>query len=479
MAKHGIGSWRKATLSAAAFLVALSGAVPEAGAQQRRTLMDMLFGRSVPQADPRDYQVAPGRRAAPQPRAIRKKRRDAVAAPRPGGATRRNTATAAAGGTVAAAATAAAASAPVEKSETARNVLVVGDFMAGSLAKGLENAVASSREIRIVAKANGSSGLVRNDHYDWPASVAGLIDETKASAVVVMVGANDRQGIRDEGETVPLRSDDWSAIYTARAEALADAVKSRNVPLIWVGMPAFQSERATEDMVYLNDVFRAAAQKVGGEFVDVWGGFVSADGTYTTSGPDTAGQTVRLRNSDGITMTPAGQDKLAYFVEKPVTKVLGLSVDDLVATLGAQQLGAGDLPGVANGAQAALAVSTPPVSLADPRLDGGDHLLGADGSALDPKRSGGSPRDALVVNGGAVAAAEGRADNFSWTGRGTAVSPQTRGNAIVARGSISLEELRAGAPAASGPAPNTDADDAAKALRPSIAGDTKLEGSSP
>ncbi|MBB3952174.1 SGNH/GDSL hydrolase family protein [Aureimonas jatrophae] len=465
MAKHGIGSWRKATLSAAALLVALSAAVPEADAQQRRTLMDMLFGRDAPQADPRGSQAAPGRRAAPRPRAVRKKRRDAVAAPK-SGTGRRNAATAAAGAAGGAAAVAAAAE-PVEKSQTARNVLVIGDFMAGSLAKGLEDAVSGNREIRIIAKANGSSGLVRDDHYDWPASVAALIDETKASAVVVMVGANDRQGLRDAGETVPLRSKEWSALYTARAAALAEAVKSRNVPLIWVGMPAFQSERATEDMVYLNDLFRAAALKVGGEFVDVWGGFVSADGTYTTSGPDTAGQTVRLRNSDGITMTPAGQDKLAYYVEKPITKVLGLSVDDLVATLGAQQLGAGDLPTVGGTSQAALAVSTPPVSLSDPRLDGGEHLLGSEAATAGPQRNGGSPRDALVVNGGAIAAAEGRADNFSWTGRGTAVSPQTRGNAIVARGSISLEELRTGAPAASGPQPNTDADDAAKALRPS------------
>jgi hypothetical protein len=338
---------------------------------------------------------------------------------------------------------------PVEKKLDARTVLVIGDFMAGSLGKGLEEAVAASPDLRVVSRANGSSGLVRDDHYDWPAEIPAVIDETKPSLVVVMLGANDRQGLRDGGETLALRTPEWATRYTARVEALATAVKGEGVPLVWVGMPAFQSDRASEDMVYLNDLYRTATLRVGGEFVDVWGGFTDADGAFTSSGPDTAGQTVRLRNSDGITLTPAGQEKLAYFVEKPVTKLLGLSVDNLVATLGPQPLAGADLPSVA-----ASAVATPPISFADPRLDGGDQLLGGVPPALAADAAQAGRR--LLVEGVPAAPTEGRADHFNWTGRSAAVSaaapaaPPTVPEVL--RGSAGLDPAAATAAAAPEPA---------------------------
>ncbi|MBB3999844.1 SGNH/GDSL hydrolase family protein [Aureimonas pseudogalii] len=431
-----------------ALALALPAALPAtpAQAQQRRGILDMLFGSPRQAAPPRGYEAAPG--PAPKVRKVRRKAPAAVAKrPARNAAARR----AVAGSAAAAAGVAAAGIAePVEKTLDARTVLVIGDFMAGSLGKGLEEAVAASPDLRVVSRANGSSGLVRDDHYDWPAEISAVIDETKPALVVVMLGANDRQGLRDGGETLALRTPEWATRYTARVEALATGVKDKGVPLVWVGMPAFQSDRASEDMVYLNDLYRTAALRVGGEFVDVWGGFTDADGAFTSSGPDTAGQTVRLRNSDGITLTPAGQEKLAYFVEKPVTKLLGLGADDLVATLGPQPLSPADLPSVA-----ASAVATPPISFADPRLDGGDQLLGGVSPALAADAAQAGRR--LLVEGVPAAPTEGRADHFNWTGRGGAVSAAPAAAPIVPealRGSAGLDPTAAAAPEpAPSPAP--------------------------
>ncbi|WP_062219455.1 SGNH/GDSL hydrolase family protein [Aureimonas sp. D3] len=439
------GRARLATLMA--LVVAGSSVLPEIAAAQerRRGILEMLFG-GPPRSQP-SYRVY---EAPPQQRIIRKaprKKARTEVAPKRNNSPRSAAATAAAGG---AAAVAASASTPVAKSEAARNVLVIGDFMAGSLAKGLDAAFATNRDIRVTNRADGSSGLVREDHHDWPASVGALIDETKADLVVVMLGANDRQGFRATEGTIALRSPEWADTYEQRAKALAEAIQTKKKPFLWVGMPAFQSDRATEDMVYLNDLFRNVAQAHGGDYVDIWNGFTDANGSFVTSGPDMAGQTVRLRNSDGITLTGAGQEKLAYFVEKPVTKVLGLNVEDFVASLGPQQLSAKDLPAVVD---AALATTTAPISFADPRFDGGDQLLG---SAQPGTGGQGSPREKLVREGVVSAAVEGRADQFNWTGRGTAVSPVTRDNAIVFRGTTSLEELRLHGPEA-GPPTKPDA----------------------
>ena len=72
-------------------------------------------------------------------------------------------------------------------------VLVVGDFLAGGLAEGLSTAFAENPHVRVVDRTNGSSGLARDDFYDWPARIGELIDAEKPAAVVVMLGANDRQ----------------------------------------------------------------------------------------------------------------------------------------------------------------------------------------------------------------------------------------------------------------------------------------------
>lgn len=407
-----------------------------APAQERRGILDMLFGGKPRQARPPQRLERP---EAPPRKTVRRKRADT---PREATRPRKNRATAAAGAAAGGAAAAAVAAAPVSKSDTARTVLVVGDFLAGSLAKGLEDAFAQNREIRVESKADGASGLVRADHYDWVASLPSLVTDTKPAAVVVMLGANDRQAFRAPEGSLPLRGEAWSEAYEARVEALADTASASGVPLLWVGMPPFGVDRASEDMVYFNDLYRKAALRVGGEFVDVWSGFTDANGGFATSGPDLAGRTVRLRNSDGITLTPAGQTKLAYFAEKPITKRLGLNVDDLVASLGPQQLKPGEL---AAGAAAANATAVRPVSLADPGLDGGDQLLG--GGPAQPTASA-SPGARLVGEGRPSTPLEGRADRFSWTGRGEAVSPVTQGNAIVFRGSTSIDQLRrdAGSP---------------------------------
>lgn len=438
MTKRSIAKQRgRARLTPLVALAVAAALLPaEVAAQDRpRSLLDMLFGG--PQRARPSYRVY---EEPPPRRVIRKAPRKKAPAENTRRSSGRAAAGAAAGG--AAAAAAAAASAPVEKSEAARNVLVIGDFMAASLAKGLDAAFADNRDIRVTSRVDGSSGLVRDDHRDWPGSIGALIDETKPDVVVVMLGANDRQAIRAPDGALPLRGQEWSDAYEARAKALAEAVRAKKVPLLWVGMPAFQSDRSTEDMVYINDVFRTVALLSGGEYVDIWTGFTDASGAFVSSGPDTAGQTVRLRNSDGITLTGAGQEKLAYFVEKPVTKVLGLNVEDFVASLGDQQLSAKDLP---TAVDAALASTAPPVSFADPRLDGGDQLLGGAQASAGGQ---GSPREKLVREGVATTAVAGRADQFNWTGRDTAVSPLTHDNAIVFRGTTSLEELRLHSPAA-------------------------------
>ena len=287
--------------------------------------------------------------------------------------------------------------------------------------------------VRVTARTNGSSGLVREDFYDWSQELGPILDEVDPAAVVMMIGSNDRQPMTVSGTTLSVRSNGWTAEYEKRATDIANIAKEKNTPIVWVGMPSFKYDSMNEDMVFFNDIYRRAVERVSGNYVDIWEGFVDEKGDFVYSGPDVNGQTTRLRGSDGLRMTDAGKEKLAFFTEKALTRVLG-NVTPEVA-LGDEALPKMQLPPLANAASARTA---PPVSMSDPKFDGGDNLLGTGSAAsfaLDL-----SPRDRLVLQGDVSGQREGRADNFAWTEKTAAVRAEAP---IAYRGTLDLGRVKA------------------------------------
>jgi uncharacterized protein len=294
----------------------------------------------------------------------------------------------------------------VEKLPDAKIVLVVGDFLGSGLAEGLAAAYAENPRVKVVDRSNGSSGFVRDDFFDWPRGIAGMVEAEKPAAIVAMLGSNDRQQMKVAGVRETVRSESWTNEYTLRVTEFGKAAAESKIPFIWVGMPAFKSSKMTSDMLAFNDIYRAAAESVGAEFVDIWEGFVDENGAFVTTGPDVNGQPVRLRAGDGINMTAAGKRKLAFYAEKPLNKILGeTSGSEPVA------LAPAGMPAIAPDAPNAAPVDrTVPISLADPALDGATELLGAQAqSKRDPRSAG----EKLTIEGVAPEPAPGRADDFS------------------------------------------------------------------
>ena len=228
-------------------------------------------------------------------------------------------------------------------------------------------AYAQNPDIKIIDRSDGSSGFVRSDFHDWPADIKMLIEAEKPAAVVIMMGANDRQQMKIGDTKEPPLSDNWTKEYQARTDALVAAIKQRSLPFVWVGLPAFKSAKVSSDLIAFNDIYRKSAESVGGAFVDIWDGFVDENGAFVMNGPDMNGQPVRLRGSDGISLSKPGKRKVAFYVEKPLNKLLG---SDTAPATG--------LPETA-GPTAPVNIyvdRTAPMAINDPELDGGQQLLG-------------------------------------------------------------------------------------------------------
>lgn len=333
----------------------------------------------------------------------------------------------------------------------AETVLVIGDSFADWLGYGLEEAFADTPQIGIERKVRPYSGLVRYearaDAPDWSQAVKEVLAAEKPSAIVVMLGVNDRLPLRDrtpatkssqaqgaaapstpsageapqsEAEQPPaaneaqrrpppggnyeFHTDKWAELYERRIDEMIAALKSKGVPVLWVGLPAIRGAKSTSDMLYLDELYRARADKAGIVYVDIWDGFVDDQGRYAQQGPDFQGQTRRLRTYDGVNFTKFGAEKLAHYVEHELRRVLNSHLVP-VALPGPEE----QSPGKGAGAKPAIG---PVVPLSAVGGGEGGELLGANSR---PAQKEADPLATRVLSRGeALAAPPGRADDFSW-----------------------------------------------------------------
>lgn len=297
-------------------------------------------------------------------------------------------------------------------------VVVMGDTMAEQLSQGLADEFVTERpEVAIVKKTRTNTGFVRADVYDWTAQASALLAKEKATAIVVLLGINDRQVLRDSDGAHEFRSDRWREIYGKRVEDFLNKLKEKNVPIFVVGLPPVRSPKMSLDAAYINEILSERTRKIGGYYIDVWDGFVAENGDFMATGPALDGQTRRLRASDGVHFTKAGQRKLAHYAERELVRLFdsrpGRSSPDAVPGQPQQPQ-----PSVGQPAPNVKPVAGPVVPLSQITSTGGGVLLGAPGSASSATKVNLPTTDPslarTLVEGRPVEPVAGRADDFRW-----------------------------------------------------------------
>ena len=235
-------------------------------------------------------------------------------------------------------------------------------------------------------------------------------------------GTPPAQRAKKTGGPAEFRSDEWEKIYSRRIDDTIAALKSKGVPVIWVGLPPIRGARSSSDVAYLNELYRARAERAGVKYVDVWDGFVDEAGKYSNYGPDYEGQMRRLRSSDGVFFTKAGAIKLARYVEQELSRVMSNRVP---VALPSGPLEAA--PSDSKPTERPLMGSVIPLTgTPKDKEKGSDNLLGAPGS--NPIQ-GDEIATKVLAKGETVAAPPGRADNFAWLNRSqtesAAAAPET------------------------------------------------------
>jgi hypothetical protein len=213
--------------------------------------------------------------------------------------------------------------------------------------------------------------------------------------------------------TIEFRTEQWAQVYSRRIDDTIAALKSKGVPVFWVGLPSIKGTRSTADAVYLNDLYKTRAEKSGAIYIDVWDGFVDEGGKFTSNGPDFEGQVRRLRSNDGVYFTKFGARKLAHYVEREIRRYMGNR--SLQVSLPTNPVG----PVPLDGKSAARPLAGPVVPLTV-TPGNSDELLGGSGAA---SARGDAIATQVLVKGESIAPPTGRADDFAWRQGGEGATP--------------------------------------------------------
>jgi hypothetical protein len=402
-----------------------------------------------------------------------------------------------------------------KKAEATTTVVVMGDANADWLAYGLEDAFSEKPEFGVVRKHRTDSGLIRyggRNDAEWPQVVREIIAAEKPKFIVMMIGNNDHQQIREkvppvvkpgaakpgaqpgqpataaapatapqpvDAEQQPpepsetpeppaanltpeqarqaaygpweFHSEKWELAYIKRVDATIAALKSAGVPVLWVGLPSQRGTKASADSSYLNEIYRSRAEKAGITYVDIWDGFVDEAGRFSPQGPDYEGQIRRLRTGDGVYFTKFGARKLAHYVEREIDRNItnrGMPVALPVPV----DLGP-QAPNAKPGGPAQRPVAGPVVPLTATTTVEREELIGG-GRAATRAPAIDATATRVLTKGEPIAGPSGRADDFSW--------PRGSGSAVNAEPAV--------ADPATSPAPATAAQPSgAKAAKPAAA----------
>lgn len=199
-------------------------------------------------------------------------------------------------------------------------IALVGDSLADGMWGGLYKLLQKDKRFALVRGAKNSVGFTGSDLTD-------MIDRAfgpgEVHALVMMIGANDRRSFFEGGKSrALLGTPQWIELYQARVAKFMDHAGRRNVPLVWLLLPAMREEKGTQDAELVNGIVRAAAKdRPFVTLIETRALTSDANGNYQSHFADLAGQKRQMRASDGVHFEQPAYELIGDAVVKRLREV--------------------------------------------------------------------------------------------------------------------------------------------------------------
>ena len=132
-----------------------------------------------------------------------------------------------------------------------------GDSVGLDLGPPLQQALGSYGDVTTFLDGRIDTGLSRPDYFNWPAELHIDLANDQPNLVVVMIGANDPQGLVTPTGSIQYGQPGWDAAYSARVAAFIAEANPAGAHVLWVGMPPMQNPGLNAELMHLNALVQA------------------------------------------------------------------------------------------------------------------------------------------------------------------------------------------------------------------------------
>jgi hypothetical protein len=152
-----------------------------------------------------------------------------------------------------------------------------------------------------------STGFTRYRSLNLLDDIRAKLDRQPVDIAIVSFGANDTQGIFDQGHGNAYMSEGWQRIVTERVAAVVQLLRDRGAMVYWVGLPKMRDPHFDADIQAMNRFYAARMAALDIPYVETLPMSVDAAGNYEPYLPaEHGGERQLFRTNDGIHMTIPG-----------------------------------------------------------------------------------------------------------------------------------------------------------------------------
>jgi hypothetical protein len=193
-----------------------------------------------------------------------------------------------------------------------QRLAILGDSVMVDGSPGVQAILQSTRVVTVLPRAAPGYGLSK---ADWRTDFTRILDETKPTAIAVLLGGFDLQYAAAHPD-----------IYQQTVGSVMDLLTARGEQVAWVGMLPSDAQFTNDGLRRnLNAIVqRAAATRPHVHYTIPDPTFDGPDGKYAMFLPDAAGKLVRIRKVDGEHLCPDGAARLGQLVYDTLRRALRL-----------------------------------------------------------------------------------------------------------------------------------------------------------
>lgn len=191
-------------------------------------------------------------------------------------------------------------------------IAVLGDSFGDGIWAALYREFLNNPEYSILQYSKVSTGIALNGDMNLEKRADEALSKHDVDIFVVVIGANDGQGIMHLGRAYPMLSEAWMTTYRQRIETYVNHIGKSQAQIYWMGLPRMRSPKYNSRIESINRLIESEMRRLGIPYLKTAPASVDASGQYNQYYIDNkTGERLLFRTKDGIHMSSVGYSHLA------------------------------------------------------------------------------------------------------------------------------------------------------------------------